>query len=81
MIKRISPPRFRRVYWNVRFRPCATGVAVDIELALYPGKGTPKGPAFFNLLRASYLIPWAQINSWTWDNDLSVKPQHKKKHK
>lgn len=64
-IKRIPPPRFRSHYWNVRFRPCATGIAIDIELALYPGKGMPKGPAFFNLLRSSYLIPWEQIDSWS----------------
>lgn len=58
--RRIAPPKANPI-WEVKFRPCATGIAIDIALANYPVKGS----LFFNLHRVSYLIPWEQIDAWS----------------
>lgn len=60
-IRRIAPPKHPKTKWNVSYRPCATGIAIDIERAHYKG-----GYDFaFTLDRVSYLIAWEQIDAWS----------------
>ncbi len=60
-IKRIKPPKLKvgDVKWNVEFRSCCTGVAVDIERR----KATTQ--LTYDLDRVSYLIPQSQIKAWS----------------
>ena len=77
-IRRIAPPKKPKLIWDVKFRQCATGIAIDIGLADY----FKPGSLFFTLHRVSYLIPWETIDAWSkrGEGDLliSVKPKKNK---
>jgi len=60
-IKRIAPPRKPKSIWDVKYRPCHSGVAIDITYC----QGDPKGSLPFRMTLASYLIPWETIDAWS----------------
>jgi len=67
-IKRIAPAK-PKTMWDVRFRTCATGVAVDITLADYPDSKSP----LFKCHRGCYLIPFDWIQLWANEHSKNAK--------
>lgn len=79
-IRRIAYPELK-TNWNVSYRPCHTGIAIDIIL-LRPEPPNKEHALPFVLIRASYLIPWEQIDAWSKaprGKLITVKPKTKSK--
>lgn len=55
LAKRVPP------LWDVRFRPCQTGIAIDITLVTQFMPGSIMVTAH----RSCYLVPWEQIDAWS----------------